>query len=1443
MFFPVSSLTQVELASAIVRNPLVVTPDTTVMEAIAQMSGMRALCQTSSEAHGELSVEIEARSSCVVIVENHQPVGILTERDVVRLITQKAALETLPICDVMTRGLITLRESELSDLFGAIELLHKHKIRHLPILDEHDCLVGLLTHESLRQVSRPADLLRLRTVAEVMTAQVVFADPDIVMREIACRMTKHRVSSVVIVQTQCGDGQETLKIPIGLVTERDVVQFLALSLDFETSQVQSVMSTPIFSVQLEEPLSVVQQMMKQYRIQRLVVTGSQGELLGIITQTSLLQALNPLELYNLAKVLEEKVLQLETEKIQILQNRTSWLEQQVEERTTTLKAKAEQERLIATISSQIRSSLDLPAILNTTVEAVRIVLGCDRVAIWQIRADRYMLGVAESGADPSGVQVERLIYDPFVVPDWLEAYHQGKVQVVPDIYTTEMTDCHRELLEQLQIRAKVLIPIIQEHALWGLLEAVESHAPRQWQAEEVAFLEQLATQLAIAIQRVNDHQQLQEELQARQQLILQLQASEQRYATLASMAPVGIFRADASGRYTYTNERWHQFSGLTQAEALGWGWEQGVYPDDRDMVVAEWYRATHENHAFSLEYRLQRPDGAVTWVYGQSVAERDAHGDLIGYVGTITDISDRKQAEINLHQFNQTLEAAIVARTQALQAREAQLFDLFDDATDLIQSVSPEGQLLFVNRAWKETLGYSEHELAQLSIFQIIHPDELAHCQTMMAHLFAGEPCFGIETRFLTKDGREIMVEGNVNGQLQDGQLIATRGIFRDITARKQAENALRESQQFLQTVLNTFPLAVFWKDRNLKLLGCNQRFAQLLGLASPLEGFGRSNFDFSYTEAEAQGYSADDRQVMESGTAKLGIEETITLPSGEQLWLETNKVPLRDLAGNVVGVVGTFQNISDRKMAEAALTASESFNRQLVEEFPIGLASCRLDGQLVYVNSAFARILGRTTEEILSLTYWDITPIKYAEQEAEQLQSLKQHGRYGPYEKEYIHSDGHLVPVLLTGIIIRQNGEEFIWSTIQDISDRKHAEEEIQRTNQELARATRLKDEFLANMSHELRTPLNAILGLTEGLQEDVFGVINQRQIEALQIIEESGLHLLSLINDILDVAKIESGQIKLECTSISVTHLCSSSLAFIKQLALQQRIQLETKLDPDLTNLFVDERRMRQVLINLLSNAVKFTSEGGKITLTASRLPQADDATEQPYLRIAVLDTGIGIAPENINKLFQPFVQIDSALNRQYTGTGLGLALAKQIVELHRGRVGLTSELGMGSCFTIDLPCEPKPTLAPNPPMLPMTGQDDIASTVSDAPLTAPLILLAEDNEANISTISSYLTAQDYRVISAKNGKEAIAMACTESPDLILMDIQMPEMDGLAAIQQLRHDPNCGNIPIIALTALAMAGDRERCLDAGANDYLSKPVRLKDLASTIHQLLSGSS
>ncbi len=380
--------------------------------------------------------------------------------------------------------------------------------------------------------------------------------------------------------------------------------------------------------------------------------------------------------------------------------------------------------------------------------------------------------------------------------------------------------------------------------------------------------------------------------------------------------------------------------------------------------------------------------------------------------------------------------------------------------------------------------------------------------------------------------------------------------------------------------------------------------------------------------------------------------------------------------------------------------------------------------------------------------------------------------------------------------------------------------------TNAKLARATRLKDEFLASMSHELRTPLNAVLGLSEALLDEAYGTLTERQSRSLTTIHNSGQHLLSLINDILDLAKIESGKEQLHLCCVELLNLCDTSLDFVKEQANKKNIQLDSQIEIGLGCVELDERRIKQVLINLLTNAVKFTPDGGKVSLKA----WGDSQEEQ--IIFSVIDTGIGIKPENMDKLFESFVQIESSLSRRYEGTGLGLALVKNIIELHGGSISVTSEVEKGSQFTVILPW--KKTIQFNSESDVSISQPRLSIKHSQS-----LILLAEDNEANILMMSDYLVAQGYKLIFAHNGFEAIDMAKEKKPNLILMDIQMPEMDGLEATRRIRKEQEIANIPIIALTALTMPGDREKCFAAGVNEYMTKPVNLKKLVNNIEQQL----
>ncbi len=658
----------------------------------------------------------------------------------------------------------------------------------------------------------------------------------------------------------------------------------------------------------------------------------------------------------------------------------------------------------------------------------------------------------------------------------------------------------------------------------------------------------------------------------------------------------------------------------------------------------------------------------------------------------------------------------------------------------------------------------------------------------------------------------------------------------------RQRTQDLAASQYFLERILDTSPNMIYIHDlQENHLVFVNQAALNLLG--------------YSSAEMIAMGASFVERLIHPDDLPhilKLIEQQTLETVRDDQVFATEYRV--RDIQGNwrwfishesvftraadgkIKQIIGNAQDISDRKHTEAIL----EFQAHILQATHDAVISTDLDGLIQSWNCGAEKIFGYTAAEAIGQN----VSILYEDPRELQSKVLKPLLANGSHELEMkaLSKSGEAIDVSLR-LSILQNEQGNILALIgcsNDISDRKQYELQLQKTNEELMIATRLKDEFLANMSHELRTPLNAILGMTEGLQERVLGEINQQQLNALNIIEHSGQHLLSLITDILDVAKIASGQMTLNIMPTDIALLCQASLTFIKPQALKKNLKLEIKLPQNLPELLVDERRIRQVLINLLNNAVKFTPNNGRITLGVKlRQPPKSsdlaDSQQQNHLCIAVSDTGIGIAPENLKKLFQPFIQIDASLNRQYEGTGLGLTIVKQIVELHGGSINVDSELGAGSCFKIDLPYN---SLSSFPKEMETPAEVSVRANLEQSG-SFPLILIAEDNEANIITVLSYLEAKGYRVIIANNGEEAVSLARTEKPDIILMDIQMPGMDGLAATKKIREDPEIAHIPIIALTALAMSDDRERCLAAGANDYLSKPVKLKQLANIIQSFL----
>jgi PAS domain S-box-containing protein len=557
--------------------------------------------------------------------------------------------------------------------------------------------------------------------------------------------------------------------------------------------------------------------------------------------------------------------------------------------------------------------------------------------------------------------------------------------------------------------------------------------------------------------------------------------------------------------------------------------------------------------------------------------------------------------------------------------------------------------------------------------------------------------------------------------------------------------------------------------------------------------------------------------------------EWTYVRKDGARLRVILVVTPIRDEQGEVSGYLGIAQDITEQYLTQNALEKSEIKLRRLFELSPLGIAMNDMSGRFIEFNEAFRQICGYSSDELKALDYWQLTPKKYDSMEQQQLQSLRQTGRYGPYEKEYQRKDGSIIPLRLNGVLVKgTDNNDYIWSIVEDISASKEAEEALRQAKSAADNANRTKGEFLANMSHEIRTPMNAIIGLSYlALNKEISLEIR----DYLEKIYSSSNNLLGLLNDILDFSKLEAGQLTIEHSPFDLDAILDAIHNLFANLAEEKRLDLKMDVAPDVPrNLVGDSLRLQQVLINLLSNAIKFT-EHGEVTLGIA--VQHIDRS-QARLLFCVTDTGIGMSDDDREKLFQPFSQVDGSITRRFGGTGLGLVISHNLLQLMGSEFSVASTPGKGSAFSFELVLgllslsgQPSSGGAPIP------AQSDFGKL-----LAGTRVLVAEDNVINQQVIREFLNLAGITVEIANNGKEAM-MALLDNGvfDAVLMDMHMPEMDGFEATKRIRSQARFAELPVIALTAGVTKEERERCMASGANDFIAKPINPRKLMWTLVQ------
>lgn len=837
---------------------------------------------------------------------------------------------------------------------------------------------------------------------------------------------------------------------------------------------------------------------------------------------------------------------------------------------------------------------------------------------------------------------------------------------------------------------------------------------------------------------------------------------------------------------------------------------KAVHPDDRGVVTEAVNAAVQQDAPYEIEHRVVWPDGQVRWLLERGAVVRDAAGAPLHMLGVVQDIHERKQAQIALAESERSLrEAQSLARIGNWEA---------DLST---------GKLTWSDEIFRIFGRDPEHFVPSVEAFKAaVHPDDLELVQAS-EKIAEVSGTHDVVHRIVLPDGRTRHVHelGHAEHDAA-GRLVRLRGTVQDITEQVEAENSLRESEaRFAFAVEGAGDGVWDWDIPSGRML-LSGNYEGMLGFAG---GVLEPTFD-----AWIGRVHPDDEAAVRTGLdgylsgrePAYAVEQRLRCQDGSYKWiLGRGTVVKRDRDGTPLRMIGIHSDISERKQAEERL----ALFRRIFDASKQAVGITDREGRVLYMNSAHEKLTGYSSAEAIGQPFTLFIPEEDQERVGRTIMetAVPANGWTGLLTVR--HKDGSsFITASNIGFVKDDHGQvQYIFNIFTDFTEELARRAELADAKESAERANQAKSDFLSSMSHELRTPMNIILGFAQMLECD--DALGEDQQDSVHEILKAGRHLLELINEVLDLAKIESGRIDLSIEPIELVALVEDCRQMIHPLAAARGITLEMPV-PHEAVVRGDRVRLKQVLLNLLSNAVKYNREGGSVRLDVQ-------AGSEGRLRIGVTDTGPGIRAERLSELFQPFNRLD-AEHGPVEGTGIGLTITKRLVELMGGEIGVESELGKGSRFWLELATDGGGAIVE-------ARKDDVEEHVVVPPDDQLSVLCIDDNPVNLKLIAHILSKRRHvRLITAHLPDLGIELALAHRPDLVLLDINMPIMDGYHVLEVFKSDARLKHIPVVAVTANAMPRDIERGREAGFVEYLVKPLDIGRFLAVVDSIreMAGS-